>query len=114
MPHKPLRTYLRLRRRESGLSQDDLADLVGTHGSVISDYELERHPISARLLIAVELIFGLAGRDMFPALYRQIEEEVCIATAALYEQLEGKTDARSAKRRKLLASIPDRVTPIDV
>ena len=114
MSHKSLRTYLRARRREWGLSQDDLADLVGTNGSVISDYEREIHPISARLLIAAELIFGISGADLFPALYRQVEEDVCASAAGLYASLEGKDDPQSQKKRKLISQIPDRVRPIDV
>jgi transcriptional regulator with XRE-family HTH domain len=114
MPNKILRTYLRVRRRECGLSQNELADLVGTHGSVISDHEREIHPISARLLIATELIFGISGAELFPALYCEIQDEVCIAAATLYKRLEGKVDPESIKKLKLIAGIPGRVKPFEV
>jgi len=114
MPHKSLRTYLRARRREWGLSQDELAELVGTHGSVISDYEREIHLISIRMLIAAELIFGVTGTDLFPALYRDIQEEVCIAAGRLYARLEGRTDPHSIKKMRLISGIPGRIKPFDV
>lgn len=114
MQRKPLRTYLRVRRRESGLSQGDLADLIGTHRNVISDHEREIYPLSARLLIAAELVFGVASDELFPGLHHQIEADVCQAASALYRSLEGKGDARSIKKRRLLAGIPQRVKPLDV
>ena len=114
MQRKTLRTYLRVRRRESGLSQGDLADLIGTHRNVISDHEREVHPLSARLLIAAELVFGIGSDDLFPGIHNEIENDVCQAAIALHRGLEGKTDARSMKKRKLLQGIPQRVKPLDV
>lgn len=111
---KPLRTYLRVRRRESGLSQCDLAVLIGTHRNVISDHEREIYPLSARLLIAAALVFGITGDELFPGFHHEIESDVCQAALALYQSLEGKMDARSLKKRKLLGGIPKRVKPLEV
>jgi transcriptional regulator with XRE-family HTH domain len=114
MSNQQLRSYLKAWRLKWALSQEELAELVGISGSVISDHERDVHPLSARLLIAAELIFGITAIELFPGLYGEVENNVCIAAGALYQRLEGKMDARSLKKLKLISGIPARTRSLDL
>jgi transcriptional regulator with XRE-family HTH domain len=104
-----LRTYLRALRLQSGLSQAELAALVGVHRDSISDYERERRVIPAKLIAAGEIVFGLSAAALFPAFYKEVEDEISRNALALYTELLGKEDEASAKKRRFLEDIPSRI-----
>ena len=73
MPERGPQSYVRVLRRRSGLSQRELAFLLGRRGETrVSRIENARRPTSVPELILMELIFSCAGKDLFPRLYRQI------------------------------------------
>jgi transcriptional regulator with XRE-family HTH domain len=109
MDRHRLRTYLRALRLQSGLSQLELAALVGVHCDSISDYERERRGIPAKLIIAGELLFGLSAAELFPAFYRTIEDEISGNALGLYNTLLDMESEASAKKRKFLEDIPSRI-----
>src|SRR5258707_485568 len=98
MDRHRLRTYLRALRLQSGLSQLELAALVGVHCDSISDYERERRAIPAKLIIAGEILFGLPAAELFPAFYKDVEDQISANALALYDTLLGKEDEVSAKK----------------
>jgi DNA-binding XRE family transcriptional regulator len=108
------RTYLRTRRQESGLSQKNLAMLVGLHRDSICDYEREKYPIPAKLIVAGEIIFGVRAHELFPAFYKAVQDEIGANAVTLYERLANKKDAASRKKRALLEAIPNRTKTIDL
>lgn len=63
-------------RKQNGLSQKQLAALVGQHYSMISIYErgraLPRLPIAGML----QLLFGVRIAEIFPALFDKLAQEL--------------------------------------
>lgn len=77
MPSPRLRNYLFTHRKRSGLSQDEVAHLLGARGGAkISRYEnFERDP-SLRAALAFEAVFQKPLRELFAGLYEEIEQEI--------------------------------------
>jgi transcriptional regulator with XRE-family HTH domain len=91
------------RRKRWGLSQADLAQLIGVRQAVVSKYEIGRLTPGARTLMALEIVFGKSGEHLFPSAHRGVEEEVMRRAAALDRTLWGRTDAVSLRKRQLLS-----------
>lgn len=109
-----LRTYLRTRRRNAGISQADLGRLAGFNRDSISDYERERRTVPARLVIAGEIIFGLRAHQLFPALYKSVQDDIGANAAALYEELRAVDSLLAEKKRRLIEGIPVHTKHIDL
>ena len=95
-----LKSYVRSYRRRWGLSQSELAHLVGLKsGTTIS--RIERHIQKPTLLVALacHAIFGIPPAELFPAVFVEIEEDVMRRAYGLYEQLQGSKS--SATKTKL-------------
>lgn len=103
-------SYVRRNRRRWGLSQRELAVLIGLSSSTtVSRIERSERKPSAATLIACGVVFGLAVPDLFPTLHAGIEEAVLAKAKELYERLEEKNDKQSELKRKLLEDILARV-----
>lgn len=104
-----LHCYLETHRRRWGLSQEELASLLGQRSSsAVSRCEtLQRIP-NLRIALQLELIFGVTPQDLFPALYRDAEDAVMRQAKTLHETLEGRTDAKSQEKLALLSLIIER------
>jgi transcriptional regulator with XRE-family HTH domain len=111
MPRTRLDTYLRTHRLKAALSQAELGELLGVSKYTISKYELGRRPVSAKILVASAIIFGVNPAELFPALHDAVEEDLAIRAVALHDRLEGCEDAASRKKRSLIEGIPSRLRP---
>ena len=98
---QPLSNYLKMFRKRSGLSQDELAALLGCrHGSKVSRYERGGRSPNLDTLVAYELIFKTSSRE----LYRGVHDRVRSAVRGRAQRLSRKVDARRltpATKRKL-------------
>ena len=103
--------FVRSHRRKWGLTQVELARLVGLSSrSAVSRIErAERVPTTATI-IACGIIFGIAACDLFPSLQEEIEETVQLAVAALQEELADQPDKVSIRKRALLAQVQERIS----
>jgi transcriptional regulator with XRE-family HTH domain len=103
--------FVRSYRRKWGLTQVELARLVGLSSrSALSRIErAERVPTTATI-IACGIIFGLATCDLFPSLHKEIEEAVQLAATALDRKLAGKSDKVSIRKRALLTQVQGRIS----
>ena len=108
-----IQCYLRTCRRTSGLTQQELAFLLGLASrSTVSRYERTGEIPSARLLIACEVVFRRHASELFPDLYERVNEEVVRRGNALFDELEAKEgDSPSAKRDLLLAMVASEWPP---
>jgi transcriptional regulator with XRE-family HTH domain len=70
----PNRLYLL--RKQHGLSQKQLAALVGQDRTMISMYERGRILPTLTAAGMFQVLFGLSIADIFPQLFRQLEEGV--------------------------------------
>ena len=88
-----LNNYLRSYRRRSGLSQSEVAFLLGTHnGAHVSRYEKGHHLPPLRTALAYRTIFGVSLLELFSGIKLGIEKEVLPHIEELRTELE--------KRRK--------------
>lgn len=96
--------YLRARRRQWQLTQRELAFLFGyTDRSIVS--RLERHERTITLAVArtCELLFGCEPKDIFPALFEQVEASLMTRLHELHGKLaQSAPTARTVAKLKLL------------
>ena len=100
-----------LHRKRTGLSQGELAHLIGISQSALSRIE-EAQVSDMRLDVALALtvIFGQGPHRMFAEGFSKIEDEVMTRTADVYQTLLGKNDGKSAKKRALFDDMMRRAT----
>ncbi len=84
-----LRNYLKTHRKRSGLSQRELAYLLGCkHGSKVSRYERgERLPGLATVL-GFEIIFRSRARELFAGIHDGIAREIIDRATLLHKRIE--------------------------
>src|SRR5216683_757347 len=76
MPSR-LNNYLRLHRRRAGLSQIEVAFLLGAHeGGRISRYEKGHNIPTLRTALTLAAIFGASLGDLFSGIQVEIDSEV--------------------------------------
>ena len=107
MASAQLLNYLRTNRKRLGLSQDEVAYLLGTgSGGKVCRYERGAREPSLRTALACEAIFQRSVRELFAGIYDEVEKEV--ATRA--KSLARKTDRlqpgmHAARKRETLVKI---------
>lgn len=116
MSHK-LHNYLRTHRKKSGLSQAEVALLLGTmHRARVSRHErLSRHP-EVGAVFAYEIIFCVPARELFPGSYEKVERATAKRAIALAERLASREPSRALSRKlatlqaiaALVTGIPER------
>jgi hypothetical protein len=57
------------------------------------------------------VIFGHSAKDVFPALYQDIERAILDRARVLHDSLESRTDPASRKKLRLLAEFIKRAQP---
>lgn len=95
-----------------GLTQPELASLLGISESALSKFETQALAPTKNLFLGVEVIFGKSAREAFPALYAQTERNIMRRAAAFSERLEANRDDAADKKRMLLAEMIER-TEVD-
>jgi len=104
MPPRKLLHYLRSYRKIVGLSQEELARLLGCqYGTMISRYEQFRRSPTLVTAIAYEVIFQAPLKSMFAGLYAQVEDRVRKQAHALLVQIERRPAPRQGTLRLLRA-----------
>lgn len=111
MTSPPVPCYLRTMRLRSGLTQKEIAHLLGMKSrSHVARLESLSRSSSLSAVLSLQVVFGLEPRALFPKLYAEAEERVMARAATFYEEWEGLTDARSVAKRALLKEMMGRVT----
>src|SRR2546428_3910907 len=84
-----LDNYLRMYRRRAGLSQKEMAFLLGCREeSKVSRYERRiRHP-NLKTLAAYEAIFGVATRDLFAGVFEKVDKNILKRAQLLAQKLD--------------------------
>lgn len=94
--------YLRTHRRMWGLTQKELAKLLGGSTSQISRLEQSKRGPSIRAALACQVLFGLAPSDMFPSLHEEVEDRVIRAAYLMHQGLDSITKISALRKRELL------------
>lgn len=103
------KNYLRTYRLRAALTLAELGGLLGISENTLWRYELGIRAVPAEIVIASETIFGVAGAQIFPALYNSVEENLAIQALELHRRLAQRSDAASLKKLALISGIPARL-----
>lgn len=92
-----LDNYLRHHRRRTGLTQDELAFLLGCReGSKVSRYEHFSRQPNLITALACEAVFKTPTRELFAGLYQKAEKRVRRRAKLLQHRRQNQTDRRGA------------------
>lgn len=95
------------------MSQLELGALLGVSKGAISKYENGRCHLPVTRLMACEIIFGISAAELLIAVREAVEDRLSRRALAFHDRIEGKTDAASLKKLKLLNEIKDRLHMVD-
>lgn len=97
-------SYLRTLRRAWGLTQSEVARLIGSRNrSHVSRLERGRRTPSIDAFLAYVVLFGTAPEKLTPQKYSHIKEEVLRNAAALLEEIADDSSLRGERKRQLLS-----------
>jgi transcriptional regulator with XRE-family HTH domain len=104
-----LPNYLRTFRKRAGLSQKDVALLLGcTYESKASQYEqFAREPTLATAL-SCEVLFGVPLSELFAGMYDDAYEAVLVRARSLAEELGNQSGPTQARKRQFLEAFVSR------
>lgn len=92
---KKLQNYLRTYRKRFGLTQDEVAYLLGCqNGAMISRYEHYRRRPSLKTVFAYQAIFRVPAHELFPGIYDEIENEISKRMRGLAKRIENSNPNR--------------------
>src|SRR5437588_172686 len=99
MPPRRLVHHLRSYRKTFGLSQDELAQLLGSrHGSNVCRYERFQAIPSLETVVAYEIIFNARLADLLPGLHARVKQRIATqARALLRRKPSGPVECQEAK-----------------
>jgi DNA-binding XRE family transcriptional regulator len=104
--HPRLTSYLRPLRRRWGLTQKELAFLIGAKtGAVVSRAEGERRLPTLATAVALASIFDAEVRALFPGLLSQIHKAVLYRATVLYEELQGNPSKATRVKLDFLETV---------
>src|SRR5215208_3469871 len=105
MPGKTLSNYLRTIRMRAGLSQDEVAALLGVaSGAEVSRHETFRRMPSLTTALRYEAIFGVPVRELFAGEYQKVETDLQARAQELADRI-AVPGPKGAQKRQLLARI---------
>ena len=106
MSHK-LQNYLRTYRRRTGLSQDEVAFLLGCgSGTKVSRYEHFARQPNLQTILAYETVFRAPARDLFAGAYQKVERQTARRARLLVQKLVTTKPSRmEAQKLAALKSI---------
>ena len=108
--HQPrLNNYLRRYRKPSGLSQGDVAFLLGCKDAAqVSRYERNQRLPSLRVAIAYQSILGIPLDELFPGIKEKVDKETTFRIEKLRSSLQERpqptgNNARAVRKLRWLA-----------
>jgi transcriptional regulator with XRE-family HTH domain len=105
-------SYLRPLRRRWGLTQRELALLIGakTHSAISQIEALKGYPSLAGA-VACSIIFDTPQLELFPELYAKVHRAVLSRADELYQELQGNTSRVTRAKLDFLEEVLARVHP---
>ncbi len=109
MKTKKPKNYLRSYRLRWGLSQGELAKLLGwKRAEVISRIEKKIRPPTLKLVIACFILFGAPAAELFPDISASIEIDVMARVWEMYESIQGDPSRKTKKKIELFEAAIER------
>ena len=99
---KPV-NYLRSFRLRWGLSQGELATLLGwKRAEVVSRIEKKQRPPTLKLVIACFILFGTPAAELFPDISASIDADVMTRVWEMYDNIQGDPSRKTKIKIELL------------
>lgn len=96
-----LPNYLRAHRKRLGLTQDEVAHLLGTEGAAkMCRYEKFARTPSLETALACEVIFKRPARELFAGLYQKVERQVAARAVTLLRRKEKQEKGQPQSRMR--------------
>ena len=96
--------YLRTHRRVWGLTQQELASLMGFKSAThVSRIENGKRAPTVEVALACQVIFGMPPSAMFPHVYTLVEEKVMRNIYRLHLALKNTTNLTELRKRELFS-----------
>ena len=107
MPQRKLHNYLRSYRRRAGLTQEEIAFLIGSEDATkVSHFESLRKVPTLEAALAYEAIFGVPVRELFGGVFEKVNQDViCQAKLLTLTLQENAADPATARKLELLRMI---------
>ena len=101
-----IKSYLRTHRKRGGLTQDEMAFLLGCQsGTKISRFErLARQP-NLETALACQVVLGIPVHELFPGVFAEVEKTVAERARLLADRLRTERGQDHSNRRHKLAII---------
>ena len=115
MAAQRLANYLKTYRKRSGLTQRELAFLVGSkRGEQFSRYESHHRTPTLQVALACEVVFKVPVSDLFKGMHKPIAKQISARVETLATELQrkhgqGKGARLTAKKLSWLADFRGRV-----
>jgi transcriptional regulator with XRE-family HTH domain len=94
MPPNKLDNYLRTNRKKLGLTQREVAFLLGCHSRAkVSHYERSGRIPTLNVILAYEVIFQKPARELFAGLYDRAERKTMRNLRLLLSRLKRRRDS---------------------
>ena len=95
MSSRPLQNYLRMYRKRSGFSQEDISFLLNAMcGAKTCRYERNHRLPPLKTAFGLEVIFGVPTRELFPGVYRKAAEGVASRAKGLIGSVMRRKETR--------------------
>jgi transcriptional regulator with XRE-family HTH domain len=105
---KPV-SYLRSYRLRWGLSQGELAHLLGwKRAEVVSRIEKKQRPPTLKLVIACFILFGTPAAELFPDISASIDADVMARVWEMYEKVQGDPSRKNKMKIELFEAAIER------
>src|SRR5262245_12507020 len=107
MASRRLLNYIRMHRKRAGLSQAEMAFLLGCNtGAKVSRYERFARRPNLETVFACEALLGVPARELFAGIYQKVEETIHQRAQILAERLNsGNPDCFTRQKLEKLAAI---------
>lgn len=104
--NQKFKTYLRAQRRQWGLTQGDLAYLLGyRYPSAIWRIECDGRAPKLSIAIACYILFDTPVTQLFPGLVTEIEDAILRRAYKLHERLQGNPSRATKAKLDLLEQV---------
>ncbi len=101
-----LQNYVRTHRRRAGLSQKEMAFLLGcTSEAKVSRYERFVRQPTLETVLAYEAIFGAPARELFAGVYEQARAAIQSRARELSQNLASESDPIAVRKREFLQTV---------
>ena len=112
MPHHRLPNYLRTWRRRSGLTQQEIAFLLGWGDSTqVSRYERRSRKPNLETAFSFQVVFNVVAHELLPGNFAEVERSIIERVHVLSSRLRQGGDSMQTQRKlDFLSAIAARVS----